>query len=237
MTGFCRELTKDHVRHAVSLWYQKNTIKMKATLNNMIGGLNYSTKMIIMLLFIPGSCVKPNVEQVLGNDSDHGEIKGLITPVNMQTKILLFITLISYTIIVSQSFSYFISLKKVQMSLQAPSYIELRQLIDASFRARFKYVVYIALLANLILVLDLSYHDRGLLFIIAIISFILLITDVMISMRGNVPINTMINTWTVDGYPSDWQTYRLRWMRFLGYRQVANITGWLVLLTGAIFNS
>jgi hypothetical protein len=51
------------------------------------------------------------------------------------------------------------------------------------------------------------------------------------------PINTMINSWTADQFPADWATYRTRWMNIFQYRQIANITGFISLLMGAVFGS
>ncbi len=153
----------------------------------------------------------------------------------MQTRIILLFTLIAYSIIVSQSYMYMIALKNVQTSMPANAYIEFRKLLDAGFRANFKFAVYAVLLANLILVAYTAKSPGSLLFITATIAFICLVTDVLLMMKGNMPINNLINTWSADDYPANWAMYRTKWLQVFQYRQLANIIGFISLLTGTVF--
>lgn len=155
----------------------------------------------------------------------------------MTTKILLFGTLLAYSIIVSQSFMYILSLKDVQMNLQAGTYTEVRKLIDASMRSNFKYVIYTALLANLLLVISTIKTPGSFVFIASSIAFIALVADVLLTLKGNLPINDVINTWTADNVPADWTSIRANWFRIFQYRQLASITGFVSLLTAAVFGS
>lgn len=155
----------------------------------------------------------------------------------MATKIIFLCTLIAYSIIVSQSFMYMVALRQVQLKLKPGSYTEFRKLIDASMRSNFKYAVYGALLTNLILVILTFQFPGSLWFITAAISFICLITDTFLTMKGNMPVNNAINDWTVDNYPSNWEEYRARWLYIFKFRQIANIIGFISLLIGAVFGS
>ncbi|MEJ0055665.1 MAG: hypothetical protein WDN75_08475 [Bacteroidota bacterium] len=130
----------------------------------------------------------------------------------MTTKIILLFALLTYSIIVSQSFMYILALKNVQLSLNASSYTELRQLIDANMRGNFKYVVYAALLTSLVLVISTVRQPGSLLFITAAIAFLALVTDTLLTVKGNLPVNDIINTWTPDSYPADWKEYRDKWL-------------------------
>src|SRR5688500_1870139 len=114
----------------------------------------------------------------------------------MTIKILLFITMIAYSIIVSQSFMYILSLKHVQLNLEANSYTELRKLFDTSMMGNLKYVIYAALLANLLLFISTIKTPGSLLFIATAIALVALIADIMLTLKGNLPINDVINTWT-----------------------------------------
>jgi hypothetical protein len=153
----------------------------------------------------------------------------------MSTKIILLFTILPYSIIVAQSFMYIIALKNVQNGMNVRSYIELRKLLDASFRANYKYAVYAALVTSLILVLVNIQSPGSVLFISATIAFIALIADVMLMMKGNMPINNLINTWTADNYPANWSDYRKKWLRIFFYREIVTITGFISLVTGAVF--
>jgi uncharacterized membrane protein len=155
----------------------------------------------------------------------------------MTTRIILLFTLLAYSIIVSQSFMYILALKHVQLNLDANSYTELRKLIDASMRANFKYVIYAALLTNLALVIFTMKHPGSLLFISASVAFVALIVDILLTVKGNLPINDVINTWSSNSYPTDWEEYRAKWFHIFQYRQIASIAGFISLLIGALFGS
>ncbi len=153
----------------------------------------------------------------------------------MYTKPILLLTILAYSVIVAQSYMYIIALKNVQHSMQAASYIELRKLLDINFRANYKYAVYAALLTSLLLVLLNIKSPGSLLFITSAIAFTALIADVLLMMKGNMPINNLINTWTVEHYPPDWAMYRAKWLRIFFYREIATITGFISLVIGAVF--
>lgn len=53
----------------------------------------------------------------------------------MATKIVFFITILAYSIIASQTFMYILSLKQLQLGLNAESYLEIRKLTDTLMRA------------------------------------------------------------------------------------------------------
>lgn len=153
----------------------------------------------------------------------------------MIIKIVFLCTLIAYSFIVSQSFMYILALRQVQLNLKAGTYTEFRKLIDARMRNNFKYAVYGALIANLILVISTVYQPGSLLFVSAIIAFICLIADTVLTIRGNMPVNDEINRWSADNYPENWTDYREKWLNIFQYRQIANIIGFLSLLIGAVF--
>lgn len=153
----------------------------------------------------------------------------------MATKFILLITLIAYSVIVSQSFMYILALRSVSLRLNSNTYIEFRKQIDRSMRANFKYVVYSALLFNLLLVVVTITHAGSILFISSVISFVALVIDVVVTIKGNIPVNNVINTWTVNDHPTNWSDFRAMWLSYFRYRQIANIIGFLSLVAGAVF--
>jgi hypothetical protein len=155
----------------------------------------------------------------------------------MYTKIILLLAMLAYSFIVAQSFMYIVALKNVQHGMQAASYIELRKLLDVNFRANYKFAVYAALLTGLLLVLANIKSPGSLLFITSVIAFVGLIADALLMMKGNMPINNLINTWTIDHYPPDWALYRAKWLRIFFYREIATITGFVSLLIGAVLGT
>ena len=153
----------------------------------------------------------------------------------MTTKIILAITLLVYAIIASQAFMYMLSLKQVQLNLGSTSYTEVRKLIDISMRASFKYVIYAAVLANVLLVLLAAKTPSSLVFITATIALLALVAEIVLTLKGNLPINDVINTWSADTIPANWTAFREKWFTIFQYRQIASITGFISLLIGAVF--
>jgi hypothetical protein len=130
---------------------------------------------------------------------------------------------------------YILALKQVQFNIGVSFYTELRKLIDTSMRSNFKYVIYAALLTNLMLMISTFKNPGSLLFITTAIAFVALIADTLLTVKGNLPINDIINTWSSDSYPTNWTDYRTKWFNVFQYRQVVNITGFVSVLIGAVF--
>ena len=154
----------------------------------------------------------------------------------MELKILIFLNLLVYSVIVSQSFMYMIAMRNVQESMGAASYIELRKLLDRNFLKKFKPVVYSALVLGLALVAAAAFQSSGVLLAGSIVAFAGLLIDVLLILKGDMPINRIINSWTLETFPANWVEYRSKWLYWFSWRQVANISGFIALLIAAIFN-
>ena len=154
----------------------------------------------------------------------------------MELKILIFLNLLIYSVIVSQSFMYMIALRNVQESMGAASYIELRKLLYRNLLKKFKPVVYSALLLGLALVSTAVFQSSGILLAGSSIAFAGLLTDVVLIVKGDMPINQIINSWTLETFPANWVEYRSKWLYWFSWRQVANISGFIALLIAAVFS-
>ena len=154
----------------------------------------------------------------------------------MELKILIFLNLLIYSVIVSQSFMYMIALRNVQESMDAASYIELRKLLDRNFLKKFKPVVYSALLLGLALVVAALVQSSLVLLAGSIVAFAGLLIDVALTLKGDMPINRFINSWTLETFPANWVEYRSKWLYWFSWRQVANISGFITLLIAAVFS-
>jgi uncharacterized membrane protein len=153
----------------------------------------------------------------------------------MEIKITLFTTLMLYAVVISQSFFYLLAMSNVTKSMQPATYIESRQLLDRSLQHNLRIVYYLTLASSVLLVAFCVTNPSGLLFICAMIALVSLVADIALTLKGNVPLNKVINTWTTSDYPSNWQEYRSKWLSIYSLRQAANIIGFVSLLTGLIF--
>lgn len=155
----------------------------------------------------------------------------------MTTKIIFFLTVLAYSMIVSQSFMYILALKDVQLRLDVNSYTEFRKLIDVSMRESFKYVIYTALLTSIALMVSTIKNPGSVIFITSTIAFVALVADTLLTVKGSLPINDIINSWSTNNYPSNWTEYRTKWLTIFQYRQIINITGFVSLLIGGVFGT
>jgi hypothetical protein len=153
----------------------------------------------------------------------------------MLIKITLFITLLMYAFIVAQSFFYILALSNASKKMQATSYIETRKLIDAELQSRLSLVYYAALAASILLTAFSIVNPNGILFISSVIALIALVIDIAIALKGNIPINKTINSWSTSQYPANWQQVRSKWFSIYHIRQAVNIAGFISLLAGLVF--
>lgn len=126
-------------------------------------------------------------------------------------------------------------MSRVTKSMQPVTYIESRQLLDKNLQSSLSVVYYLALAASIALTAFCVINPSGILFICSIISLVSLIIDVTLTLKGNVPLNKIINTWTASNYPANWKEYRSKWFVIYSIRQVANTIGFVSLLAGLIF--
>lgn len=153
----------------------------------------------------------------------------------MEIKITLFITLLLYAVVISQSFFYLLAMDSASRNMEAATYIESRKLLDNRLRKTLARAYYSALLASIALTAFCVTNPSGLLFISSIISLVALLADIALTLKGNVPLNQIINSWTVSNYPEDWHQYRSKWFAYYNARQVINLTGFIMLVVGMVF--
>lgn len=153
----------------------------------------------------------------------------------MGIKITLFITILLYVFVISQSFFYILAMSTTLKKMQAETYIETRNLLTETLRAPLQIIYYAALGSTVLLAAFCVVNPSGWLFITSIIAFIALLADALLAVKGNIPLNTFISSLTTANYPSDWKLYRSKWFTLYHVRQVLNIIGFVSLLAGLVF--
>jgi hypothetical protein len=153
----------------------------------------------------------------------------------MAIKITLFITLLMYAVVISQSFFYILAMSVTLKKMRAQTYIETRNLLTTNLQAPLQIVYYTTLSASVLLTAFCVVNPGGLLFITSLIALVALLADVVLALKGNIPLNKFINSWTSWDYPDNWQQYRAQWFNLYHIRQALNITGFISLLAGLIF--
>ena len=147
--------------------------------------------------------------------------------------IALLASLVTYSVVASQPLSYLVALGDAQRALSAPAYIELRQHVNAVMVRRVP-VIYLCALVALVVLLFLAARSGVVLILgTAALALACLVADAILMTRASVPVNSVIDAWTVTDHPADWRDRRARWFAIFGYRQVALLVGFGSLLLGA----
>jgi uncharacterized membrane protein len=153
----------------------------------------------------------------------------------MGIKVTLFITLLMYAFVISQSFFYILAMSSTLKKMQAGTYIETRNLLTQNLQTPLQLVYYTTLGASSLLTSFCVVNPGGWLFITSVIALVALLADVLLAVKGNIPLNKFINSWTANNYPENWKQYRSKWFNLYHVRQALNITGFVSLLAGLIF--
>ena len=135
----------------------------------------------------------------------------------MEIKITLFITMLMYAFVISQSFFYLLAMSGTMKRMQAETYIETRNLLTKNLQTPLQLVYYTALASSILLTAFCVVNPSGLLFICSVIALIALVADVLLAVKGNVPLNNFINSWTAIKYPENWEQYRHNGLGYIMY--------------------
>ena len=153
----------------------------------------------------------------------------------MEIKITLFITLLMYAFVISQSFFYILAMSSTMKKMQVETFIETRNLLTKNLQVPLQVVYYTTLGAAILLTSFCVVNPSGWLFISSVVALVTLLADVALATKGNIPLNKAINSWTTINYPPNWKQYRAKWFTLYHIRQVLNITGFISLLAGLVF--
>ncbi|MDP4217030.1 MAG: hypothetical protein Q8927_12590 [Bacteroidota bacterium] len=152
----------------------------------------------------------------------------------MALKIIQFLNLLAYGFVASQAMFYLLAMSKTQKSMRPASYTELRNLLDNNLQVTLRIVYYSTLLTSLVwFICTLPYS--GFLLVSSSIALGSFLIDMVLLLTGDMPINKIIQTWSPETYPADWEAYRNRWFFYYHRRQLADLLGFASLLAGACF--
>jgi uncharacterized membrane protein len=108
-------------------------------------------------------------------------------------------------------------------------------LLTENLQTPLQLVYYTTLGASILLTAFCVVNTSGWLLICSVIALVALLEDVLLAVKGNIPLNKFINSWTPINYPSNWKQYRSKWFTLYHVRQILNITGFVSLLAGLVF--
>jgi hypothetical protein len=152
-------------------------------------------------------------------------------------RLALLASLAAYSLVVSQPLFYLVVLGRAQRALSGPAYVELRQRMNPVMTRRIP-PIYLGTLAALLLLVWLSLRaGESAMLVAAVTALACLVIDAVMMLRENQPINAVVDRWSMEALPQDWQDYRTKWFTTFGYRQVVLLVGFASLLAGAVFGA
>jgi hypothetical protein len=149
-------------------------------------------------------------------------------------KVLKLIQLLSYMMVTAQLLFYLLVYIDALKLLPIQDFIEHRKAIEPLIASRLKIIYYACLGISLLMIVLQIKEFNSLAFITSAIAFSCLLLDVLIALKGNVPINTIINS-TPFEMRNDWDALRATWLNFFVYRGILSLTGIASLFVGLIF--
>ena len=145
-----------------------------------------------------------------------------------------FTTLALFAVVVSQPLFYLVALSRASGALSAPAYVELRQRINEVMNVRLVPLYGATLVSTLVLIWAAFARGERVLGAAALIAVAGLVTDAVLAVRRNVPINTRMDGWSPTNVPADWETHRARWTAAFSTRQIVLAFAYSALLVGVV---
>jgi hypothetical protein len=149
-------------------------------------------------------------------------------------KIIQLLQLVSYLLVTSQLLFYLVILIDALRVVSLQNFLEQRKVINTLFEGRFKAMYYACLVLSLTVVVISIKDVSSPIFITSLIAFICLVADVVLTIKGNGPLNARTNTYVV-GQRGNWEELRIDWLRFIKYRGYFSTIGMISLLAGLVF--
>jgi uncharacterized membrane protein len=129
-----------------------------------------------------------------------------------------------------------VAVRPAMHSLPPTTYVLVKQAFDVSYPRFMKPLQIACLLTTVALTIAAAVDGATTRLILAALATVAVLTNIIVTVRGDLPINNAMATWTPDAPPGDWESHRARWDFFNSIRTTAAITA-LVLLSLAATTS
>src|ERR1700752_5345636 len=121
----------------------------------------------------------------------------------MAIKITLFITLLMYAVVISQSFFYILAMSMTLKKMRAQTYIETRNLLTTTLQEPLQIIYYTTQSASVQITAFCVVYPGGLLSITSLTALVALLAVVVLALKGKIPLNKSINCWTTRDFPDN----------------------------------
>lgn len=118
-------------------------------------------------------------------------------------------------------------------SLTPTSYVLVKQAFDVSYPKLMKPLQLSSLLSTVTLAGAAGADGATTCAVLAALAAVSVLTNIIVTVRGDLPINNAMAAWRPEAPPADWESQRARWDYFNTIRTVAAVTGLVLLATAA----
>jgi hypothetical protein len=144
--------------------------------------------------------------------------------------------LISYMFVTSQALFYLFILSDALKAVSLESYFEQRKVIDSLMITRFKVMYYSCLALSIAAVIVSARQPASLFFISSAIALMLLSIDLVVTVKGSLPLNALSHSYGATTENINWENVRMQWLDYMKYRGIATTLGMVSLLAGLVFD-
>jgi len=134
----------------------------------------------------------------------------------------------------SQLIFYLVIMSGALKLVTVDNFAELRKAIDSVADFRLRIVYYSCLALSLATTIIFYYQGSQPLFITSCIALLCLVIDLVIAVKGNIPLNEQISAYFTGNNAIDLDALRIQWIKFITYRGLFIVTGMISLLAGLL---
>ena len=148
----------------------------------------------------------------------------------MVLKTIQFIQVSLLCVIAGQAFFYLIGGTAGVRNVSVGSFIEQRKAIDPVIAPILKILYPLCAITGVLVLILLRQQFYSLTFLLSALALLLVLVDMAVAVKGEVPINQQVIGWTAIAHPDNWATVRDQWLTYMHWRQGCSITALLCLL-------
>lgn len=150
-------------------------------------------------------------------------------------KLIRLLQLFTYLVVVSQLAYYVFVMGDALKMVSIGNFVEQRKIVDPMVHQRHAPFYYAALILTFVVLISHYKEWNSGIFITTAIALLCLIADVYLGLRGNGPINTLVNQTAMGSPGIDWEGLRQKWIHLIKIRGMISMAGFVSLLTGLVW--
>lgn len=150
-------------------------------------------------------------------------------------KIIRLLHLVVYFFIAAQLVYYFYLMGDALKQVSIGTFLEERRVVHPLVVKKHQMVYYFGLFLSLLMVVLAQRQQSPLTLVTCSIAFVCIVAEVIISLKGNAPLNTLVQQYSLVDTTTDWEAVRRKWIELIKIRGLLITIGILSLFAGLVF--